>query len=57
MIPVDGWGITGLVLDYAVIIFFSLGSLILFTFCWWKKRLDFDEGPKYQMLEEDPPYE
>ena len=57
MIPIDGFGFTGLVLDYAVIIFFSLGSLVLFTYCWWKKRLDFDEDPKYQMLKEDPPYE
>lgn len=53
MIAIDGWGFTGLLVDYALIIFFSLGSMIIFLYCWWNQKLDFDEGPKYQMLDED----
>lgn len=49
----DAWGSAGLIVDYAVIVMFSLGALIVFLFCWWKQKLNFDEAPKYQMLEED----
>lgn len=44
---------TGLVLNYSMIFFFSGSTLLLFFYFWKKKRLDFDEGPKYQMLSED----
>lgn len=43
----------GLVLDYAMIIFFSGSTLLLFLYFWKKKRLDFDEGPAFQMLNEE----
>lgn len=43
----------GLILDYAMIIFFSGSTLILFLYFWKTKRLDFDEAPKYQMFQED----
>lgn len=57
MIMIDGWGYTGLIVDYAMIVFFTLSALLIFLYCWWNKRLDFDEIPKYQMLEEESPYE
>lgn len=53
MTSYDGFGYRGLILDYALIIFFSGSTLILFLYFWKKKRLDFDEAPKYQMLKED----
>lgn len=50
---VDGFGLTGLIIDYAIIVTFSLGALILFTYLWKKGQLSFDEDAKHQMLEED----
>jgi hypothetical protein len=57
MIEVDAWGFAGLALDYALVFFFTIGALMLFIYFWWNRRLDFDECPKYQMLEEDDHYE
>ena len=54
---IDDGGHTGLMVDYAVIVLFSMGALLLFLYCFWKGRLDFDEGPKYQMLEEEDLHE
>lgn len=53
MIEVDSWGYAGLVLSYALVGFFTFGALILFSYFWWNRKLDFDEGPKYQMLERE----
>lgn len=47
----------GLILDYALIFFFSGSTLILFFYFWKKKRLDFDEAPKYQMLTKEGEHE
>lgn len=49
----DGWGVTGLLLDYTFMIALSGSTVLLFLYFWKKGRLNFDEGPKYQMLEED----
>jgi hypothetical protein len=49
----DGFGLMGLVVDYAMIIAFSLGAMILFAYLWKKGRLDFDEEAKHQMMEEE----
>ena len=49
----DGFGLIGLVVDYAMIIAFSLGAMILFAYLWKKGRLDFDEEAKHQMMEEE----
>lgn len=51
----DSFGYAGLLLDYMVIIFFSAGALLLFFYFWYKGRLNFDEAPKFQMLQEDHP--
>lgn len=53
MIDVDAWGFAGLILDYALIFFFTLSALVLFIYFWWNRKLDFDEGPKFQMLVEE----
>lgn len=38
-----------------MILFASLfgSALLVFLYAWWKKRLDFDEEPKYRMFQED----
>jgi cbb3-type cytochrome oxidase subunit 3 len=53
----DGFGYMGLIFDYALIVFFSGSTLILFLYFWKKKRLDFDEAPKYQMLSDEVDHE
>jgi uncharacterized membrane protein len=49
----DGVGIYGTVLHYSLLIAFSASTLLLFIYLWSKRRLDMDEGPKMQMMEED----
>lgn len=44
---------TGLIFHYALVFFFTFGALIFLVYFWWKKRLDFDESPKHQMLEDE----
>lgn len=53
MILFDGWGVMGLALDYAIIFIFSGSAAVLFLYFWKKGRLNFEEDPKYQMLDED----
>ncbi len=49
---VDGRGIYGFVLHYALL-FASFGSALwIFVYLWRKKRLDMDEDPKYEMLDD-----
>lgn len=49
----DIFGSQGLILDYAMIVFFSGSALILFLYFFLTGRHDFDEEPKYQMLKDD----
>lgn len=49
----DSFGITGMIADYALVIFFFGFALIAFSYFWWKGRLDMDETAKYQMMEEE----
>ena len=42
----DGWGISGMALDYAVVLFFVGSALLIFIYLWSKGRLDFDETLK-----------
>ncbi len=53
MIEIDAWGFSGLVFDYAFVFFMTISALFMFLYFWWNRKLDFDEGPKYQMLRED----
>lgn len=49
---IDGGGVYGNALHYAMVVFFAGTSLILFVYLWTKGKLDMDEAPKFQMLEE-----
>ena len=50
---VDGIGVYGSMLHYGLVVAL-VGTAILLFVCLWKKgRLDMDEGPKYQMMEDD----
>ena len=49
----DGGGIYGEVLHYSLLISFFASALLVFIYLWSKGRLDMDEEPKMQMLEED----
>lgn len=48
----DSFGIQGMVASYALIFFFIGIAFIFFLYLWWKGRLDMDEEPKHQMLEQ-----
>jgi hypothetical protein len=49
----DGWGLTGLIMDYSMIVAFSGSTVILFIYFWKKGALNFEEDAKYEMLQED----
>jgi hypothetical protein len=49
----DGIGIYGEMLGYAVAILFAGSALLVFLYLRHKGRLDMDEEAKYQMLEMD----
>lgn len=46
----DTNGVYGSILHYALVIAISGASLLAFIYFWCKGKLDMDEGPKYQML-------
>ncbi|CDZ79842.1 hypothetical protein BN1013_00342 [Candidatus Rubidus massiliensis] len=48
----DSLGIYGMYAHYAGIIFFVGTAAIMFSYLWYKGKLDMDEEPKIQMLEE-----
>ena len=50
---IDGIGVYGFVLHYALLFAFFGSGLIVFLYLWKKKRLDMDEEAKYSMFEED----
>lgn len=50
---VDSFGIKGMAIDAALVIFFFGMAVIAFVFCWIKGRLDMDEDAKYQMMKTD----
>ena len=49
----DGIGIYGFVFAYAGLFAMMGSSLLLLLYFWRKKNIDFTEGPKYQMMEDD----
>ncbi len=49
----DGIGVHGNFLHYALVIFLVSSAFVVFLYLWKNKRLDMDEGPKYQMMEEE----
>jgi hypothetical protein len=50
---IEIWGISGSLLHYAFTFASMCTALIVFIYFWKKGRLDFDEEPKMQMLQND----
>lgn len=50
---IDGIGVYGNFLHYGIVIALVGSAFLIFLYLWKKKRLDLDEGPKFQMMQED----
>lgn len=57
LVVVDAMGVYGSMLHYALVIAFVGSAMMIFVYLWRKKRLDMDEEPKFQMMQETPPRE
>jgi hypothetical protein len=49
----DGAGVYGSIFHYASVIAFVGSAFLVFLYLWKTNRLDMDEGPKYQMMNDD----
>lgn len=52
---IDGYGVYGNYLHYGLVIFFGGSAFIIFLYLYKRGKLDMDEEPKYQMMEDEPP--
>lgn len=52
---IDGIGVYGNFFHYGLVIALVGSALLIFLYLWKKKRLDMDEEPKFQMMQEDEP--
>lgn len=50
---IDGAGVYGSMFHYAFVIAFVGSAFLVFIYLWKNNRLDMDEEPKYQMMNED----
>lgn len=50
---IDGIGVYGFVLHYALLFAFFGSAVIVFVYLWKKKRLDMDEMPKYILFKDE----
>lgn len=50
---IDAMGVYGSVFHYAMVITFVGSAFIIFCYLWKKNRLDMDEDPKFQMMQEE----
>lgn len=50
---IDGAGVYGTILHYALVIAFVGSAFLIFVCLWKKNRLDMDEEPKYTMMENE----
>lgn len=50
---IDSTGVCGSIVHYSLVIMLVGCSMILFLYLWRKGKLDMDEGPKYQMMNDD----
>jgi len=50
---IDGYGVYGNYLHYGLVVAFVGSAFILFVYLWSKGRLDMDESPKFDMMNED----
>ncbi len=48
----DPEGVCGCLLHYALIFMLVGGAIITFFYLWHKGKLDMDEAPKFQMLQD-----
>jgi cbb3-type cytochrome oxidase subunit 3 len=55
-VRLDGFGISGMVLHYATVMLFVGTAALVFFYLWKNNRLDMDEAPKYQMLNDEDDY-
>lgn len=53
VVMVDGTGIHGFVMHYALLFALFGGALISFVILMCKKRLDLSEDPKYHVFEDE----
>ena len=49
----DGIGVYGSMFHYSLLIALVGSAMLIFLYLWSKGRLDMDEGPKYEMMEEE----
>jgi O-antigen/teichoic acid export membrane protein len=50
---IDGAGIYGSIMHYALVIAFVGSAFLIFLYLWKKGRLDMDEKPKFQMMQDE----
>jgi hypothetical protein len=50
---IDAMGVYGNFFHYAMVIGFVGSAFLIFFYLWKKKRLDMDEDPKFQMMQEE----
>lgn len=50
LIVIDGFGLYGSLVHYAMTISFVGSAFLIFFYFWRKGRLDMDEEPKWQMM-------
>jgi hypothetical protein len=50
---IDGIGVYGNFLHYGLVIALVGSAFLIFFYLWKKKRLDMDEEPKFQMMQEE----
>lgn len=50
---IDGLGIYGNFLHYGLVISLVGSAFLIFLYLWRHKRLDIDEAPKFQMMQEE----
>ena len=50
---IDAMGVYGNYFHYAMVIAFVGSAFLIFFYLWKKKRLDMDEEPKFQMMQEE----
>lgn len=49
----DSYGIQGMVLHYAAVLLFFGTAILVFCYLWFNKKLDMDESPKIQMMQDE----
>ena len=50
---IDGMGVYGSLLHYMLVIAYVGSAFLVFIYLWNKKRLDMDEEPKFQMMQNE----